>query len=93
MLLHCVEKSKALQAWQLRNYDQEMLVREEKEFHEQFENVYDDSMGELRKLEKLSDDTGIVTSLDPLPRAIEAERRRKGRQQGKNLIHTPEPKE
>jgi hypothetical protein len=88
LLLHCIEKSKALMAWQLRNYDEEMLAREEADFHNQFENVYDDNMGELRKLEKLSDDTGIRTSLDPLPRAIEAERRRKGRKQGKNIIES-----
>lgn len=86
LLLHCVEKGKAVQAWQLRNYDLEQIAQEEKSCHEQFENVYDDNMGELRKLEKLSEETGIRTSLDPLPRAIEAERRRKGRRQGKNLI-------
>lgn len=88
MLLHCVEKSRALCAWQLRNYDEEMVVREERDFHDQFEHVYDDNMGELQKLVKLSDDTGIATSLDPLPRAIEAERRRKGRKQGKNIIES-----
>ena len=88
LLLHCIEKGKALQAWQIRNYDLEMIAREEKEFHEQFENVYDDNMGELRKLEKLSEETGILTSLDPLPRAIEAERKRKGRQQGKQIIES-----
>jgi hypothetical protein len=87
LLLNCCEKAKALQAWQLRNYDEEAIVREEKEFHEKFENVYDDNMGELRRLEKLQDQTGILTSLDPLPKAIEAERRRKGRKAGKNLIH------
>lgn len=90
LLLHCCEKSRALQAWQLRKYDEEMIAREDQGFHDQFGNVYDDNMGELRKLEKLSDATGIRTSLDPLPRAIEAERRRKGRKQGKNLIHTGE---
>lgn len=86
LLLSCCERVKAVQAWQLRNYDLELIEREEKDFHDKFENVYDDNMGELRKLEKLEDQTGIHTSLDPLPRAIEAERRRKGRQQGKNLI-------
>lgn len=89
LILHCIEKSRALQAWQLRNYDQEMLEREEQDFHDQFENVYDDNMGELVKIEKLADAAGLTTSLDPLPRAIEAERRRKGRQQGKAIIETP----
>jgi hypothetical protein len=88
LILHCCEHSKALQAWQLRNYDQEATDREEKGFHEQFENVYDDNAGELRVLEQLSEKTGIRTSLDPLPKAIEAERRRKGRKHGKNLIQT-----
>lgn len=86
LLLHCCERVKAVQAWQLRNYDLEAMEREDRDFHDKFDAVYDDNMGELRKLEKLSDDSGIRTSLDPLPRAIEAERRRKGRQQGKNLI-------
>jgi hypothetical protein len=88
LLLHCIEKGKALQAWQIRNYDLEMIAREEKGFHEQFENVYDDNMGEMRKLEQLSEATGIRTSLDPLPRAIEAERRRKGRKAGKSIIES-----
>jgi hypothetical protein len=88
LMLHAIDKSRALQAWQLRNYDEEMLVREEKEFHEQFENVYDDNMGELRKVEKAAEDAGLLTSLDPLPRAIEAERRRKGRRQGKHIVET-----
>jgi hypothetical protein len=43
LLLHCIEKSKALQAWQLRRFEEEMLASEEKDFHEQFENVYDDT--------------------------------------------------
>lgn len=94
LMLHCIEKSKALCAWQLHNFDQEMMEREEKGFQAQFDNVYDDNMGELRKLEKLTAATGIITSLDPLPRAVEAERRRKGRKAGKNLIHTADsPKE
>lgn len=87
LLIACIEKGKAVQAWQVRNYDQEMIEREEKSFHEQFENVYDDNMGELRKLEKLEEQTGIRTSLDPLPKPIEQERRRKAKQQGKTLIH------
>lgn len=88
LLLNCCEKSKALHAWQLRDYDREMIEREDKEFHEQFETVYDDNMGELRRIEKLCDQAGLVTSLDPLPRAIEAERRRRGRQQGKSIIES-----
>lgn len=90
LLLHCIEKSKALQAWQLRNYDAEMIEREEKDFHEHFEAVYDDSLGELKKIEKLADESKLITSLDPLPRAVEAERRRKGRQQGKHILETPQ---
>jgi len=86
LLIDCIEKGKAVQMWQLRNYDDEMHAREERDFHDQFENVYDDTMGEIRKLEQLSDKTGIRTSLDPLPRAIEAERRRKGRKAGKMII-------
>jgi hypothetical protein len=93
LLITCIEKGKAVAAWQLRNYDNEMIEREERAFSEKFDNVYDDNMGELVKLEQLSEATGIRTSLDPLPRAIEAERRRKGRQQGQNLIQTAEPKE
>lgn len=86
LLIACIEKGKAIQAWQLRNYDQAMIEREEKGFHDQFEQVYDDNMGELRALEKLSEDTGIRTSLDPLPKPIAEQRRRRGKQQGKNLI-------
>lgn len=88
LLLHACEKVKALQAWQLRNFELEMIDREEKEFQDQFDNVYDDAMGELRKLETLSDNTKILTSLDPLPRSIEAERRRKARQRGMGIIQT-----
>lgn len=88
LLITCIEKGRAVQAWQVRNYDLEQIEREEKEFHEKFDTVYDDNMGEIRKLEQLCDSTGLRTSLDPLPRAIEAERRRKGRQQGKNIIES-----
>ncbi len=87
LLIACIERGKAVAAWQLRNYDREMIEREEKAFHDQFENVYDDNMGALAALEKLSDDTGIRTSLDPLPKPIEAERRAKCRKDGKHLIH------
>lgn len=93
LILTCIEKGKAVQAWQLRKYDEEAIEREDKEFHDQFDRVYDDNLGELRAIEKLADDIGVHTSLDPLPRSIEAERRRKGRQQGRGLIHTPESKE
>jgi hypothetical protein len=89
LLITCIVRGKALRAWQLRNYEKELAEREDQSFHEQFENVYDDNMGELRKLEKLSEETGILTSLDPLPRAIEAERRRKGRKKGHMIIETP----
>lgn len=88
LLIACIEKGKAVQAWQVRNYDLEAMAREDQAFSEKFDSVYDDNMGELRKLEALTEATGIRTSLDPLPKAIEAERRRKGRKQGKNLIHT-----
>ena len=88
LLIACIERGKAVAAWQVRNYDLEAMEREDRAFSEKFDNVYDDNMGELRKLEQLSEATGIRTSLDPLPKAIEAERRRKGRKQGKNLIHT-----
>lgn len=87
LLLACIERGKAVQAWQVKNYDQELLARADREFHDQFENVYDDNLGELKALEKLSEDTGIRTSLDPLPKPIEAERRARARKQGKNLIH------
>lgn len=87
LLISCIEKGKAVPAWQVRNYDLELIEREEKAFSEQFDNVYDDNMADLRKLEKLSADTGIRTSLDPLPKPIEAERRQKARKSGKNLIH------
>lgn len=87
LLLACVEKGKAVQAWQLRNHDEEQLALEEKEFHEQFENVYDDSMGELEKVEKLSASTGISTSLDPLPEKLKPERERVARASKKQIIH------
>jgi hypothetical protein len=87
LLLHCIEKGKALQAWQLKNYDQEMIEREGKEFHEQFDNVYDDNLAEFTEIDKLCDRAGIKTSLDPLPAPIEKQRRAKARKQGKNLIH------
>jgi hypothetical protein len=91
LLLHCIDKSKALQAWQLRRYDEEMLAREEQDFHAHFEDVYDDNLGELRKVDKLAEKAGVLTSLDPLPRAIEAERRRRGRKQGKQILETANP--
>lgn len=87
LLLTTIEKNKALQAWQLRQYDQELIAREEREFKEQFDNVYEDNRAELEKLEKLSDQTGIQTSLDPIPKPIEKQRRIRARKQGKNLIH------
>lgn len=87
LLLHCIEKGKAVQAWQLRNYDLQMIEDEEKAFHEQFENVYDDNAADLAKMEKLCDKSGLRTSLDPIPAPIEKERRAKARKQGKNLIH------
>lgn len=87
LLLTVIEKNKALQAWQLCQYDQELIELEEKLFREQFDNVYDDNMNELEKLEKLQAKSGIVTSLDPIPKPIEKERRAKARKQGKNLIH------
>jgi hypothetical protein len=87
LLLTVIEKNKAIQAWQLRNYDQELIELEEKAFREQFDNVYDDNMAELEKLEKLQAKSGILTSLDPVPKPIEKERRAKARKQGKNLIH------
>jgi hypothetical protein len=87
LLLTCIEKSRALSAWQLRNFDEEMIQREEREFHDQFENVYEDNMSALREIEKLQEKSGLITSLDPIPKQIEKERRRKAREQGKNLIH------
>ena len=90
LLLHCIEKGKAVQAWQVRNYDLEQIEREEKEFHEQFDNVYDDAMPQLAELEKLCDKTGLKTSLDPLPRPIEKARRVKARKEGKVLVHLGE---
>lgn len=87
LLLHCVEKARALQAWQLRNYDEELIQLEEKAFKSQFDNVYDDNMSELERLEKLSEKSGIHTSLDPLPSPIEQERRLRAARQGKKLIH------
>ena len=87
LLLTVIEKNKSVKAWQLRNYDQALIEREEKEFKAHFDNVYDDNMAELEKLEKLQAKSGLVTSLDPLPKQIEAERRVKARKQGKNLVH------
>lgn len=87
LLLHCIEKGKALQAWQIRNYDLQLIEQEEKAFHDQFENVYDDNAADLAAIDKLAHDHGLHTSLDPLPAPIEKERRAKARKQGKNLIH------
>lgn len=87
LMLHCIEKSRALQAWQLRNYDQEMLEREEKNFHEHFEGVYDNHRAELAEIEKLSEQSGLITSFDPRPVEIERVRRKKARQRGTQLIH------
>ena len=52
-----------------------MIEREAREFHDQFEAVYDDNSGELAAIEKLCDDTGLKTSLDPIPTSIEKQRR------------------
>jgi len=87
LLLHCIERGKAVQAWQLRNYDQEMIEREEKAFHDQFDKVYDDNLGDLRAIEKLADKAGVHLGLDPLPAPIEKQRRARARKQGKTLIH------
>jgi hypothetical protein len=87
LLLTVIEKNKAVQAWQLRNYDQELIELEEKLFREQFDNVYEDNMPELEKLEKLQAKTGLLTSLDPVPKPIEKQRRARARKDGKNLIH------
>jgi len=87
LLLTVIEKNKALQAWQLRNYDQELIALEEKLFRDQFDNVYDDNMAELERLEKLQAQAGLITSLDPLPKPIEQQRRARARKQGKKLIH------
>lgn len=87
MLLTCIEKGKAIAAWQLRKYDDEQIEREETDFHAQFENVYDNNMAELAAIEKLCDQTGLHTSLDPLPAPIEAERRTRAAAEGKKLIH------
>ena len=87
LLLTVIEKNKAIQAWQLRNYDQELIELEEREFQAQFDNVYEDNRAELEKLEKLQAKSGLLTSLDPTPKQIEKQRRVRARQQGKNLIH------
>lgn len=87
LLITCCEKGKALQAWQLRNYDLEAIEREEKEFYEDFENVYDDHAAALYEIEKLCDKSVLKTSLDPIPQPIEKERQAKAKQQGKVLIH------
>lgn len=87
LLLTVIEKNKAVQAWQLHNYDQENIELEEKLFREKFDNVYDDNMSELARLEKLQADAGLITSLDPLPKQLEKERRAKARKAGKSIIH------
>lgn len=87
LLLHCNEKAKALQAWQLRNYDQEMLALDEKRAHEQFENVYDDTLGELKEIDKLAADSGLYTSFDVLPGKIEKMRQERARKEGRMIIH------
>lgn len=87
ILLTTIEKNKAIQAWQLRKHDEELIAAEEKDWQAKFDNVYDDNMGELAALEKLQEQAGIVTSLDPIPKAIEKERRIRAKKQGKSLIH------
>lgn len=87
LLLTVIEKNKAVAAWQLRNYDEELIALEEKLFREQFDSVYDDNMAELERLEKLQAKSGLITSLDPVPKQVEKERRTRARKQGKNLIH------
>jgi len=87
LLLTVIEKNKAIKAWQIRDYDEELIKLEEKEFKSQFDNVYDDNMAELEMLEKLQARSGLLTSLNPLPKQIEAARRARARKQGKNLIH------
>jgi hypothetical protein len=87
LLLTTIEHNKAIQAWQLRQYDTQVIEDEEKEWKKRFDDVYDDNMGELAELEKAADKAGVVTSLDPLPKQIEKERRAKAKQQGKTLIH------
>jgi hypothetical protein len=87
LLLHCIEKGKAVQAWQLRKYDEALIEQEEKEFHEQFENVYDDNAASLAEIEKLCDQTGLRTSLDPIPEKIKPKVKQRARKEGKTLIN------
>lgn len=87
LLIQCIEKGKAVQAWQVRNHTEEMLAADEKREHEQFETAYDNHMADLAEIEKLCDTSGLKTSLDPLPEPIERERRAKAVKQGKNLVH------
>lgn len=87
LLIQCIENGKAVQAWQVRNHDLELLDLIEKLAHEDFEDAFENSRDELEKLEQLQEKTGLLTSLDPLPKPIAKERRAKGRQSGKHLIH------
>jgi hypothetical protein len=87
LLLHCIVKGKALRAWQLRNYEQELEAREEKESHGQFDNVYDDNAAAFDEIAKLCDKSGLHTSLDPIPASIELHRQARARRERKNLIH------
>lgn len=87
LLIQCIENGKAVQAWQVRNHDLELLEIIDKLAHEDFENAYENSADEREKLEKLQEKSGLLTSLDPLPKPIEFERRRKARKQNKTLIH------
>jgi hypothetical protein len=87
LLLHCIEKGKAVQGWQLKRYDEELIAAEEAGAHDQFEAAYDNAEADIYELDKLCDKTGLRTSLDPLPNQIENARRRKAKQQGKQLIH------
>lgn len=45
LTLICIEKGRAISAWQMKNHREEMLKREDDEQHARFEDVYNDAAG------------------------------------------------
>ncbi len=87
LLLTVIERNKAIQAWQIRKYDDELIELEEKEFKAQFDNVYEDNMAAIAELEKLQEKSGLITSLDALPKSAAKQQRVRGRQDKKILLN------
>lgn len=84
LTLACIDRGKAIQWWQMKNHREMMIEKEDKGFHEQFENVYDDNAGAVADIRKLSKQAKLATSLDELPQPIKEKVRRRGPKQIRN---------